>query len=295
MQFADLLPQVRCRIGESPVYDERTNTLWFCDIPACRVYGADLATLAVAAFDFPTEVGSLGLARSGRLVVALRHEVRLFDPHSGRSEIVASIEADNPETRLNDGRVGPDGAFWVGSMDEIREGPHKRPIGSLYRVSPSGAVERKITDVRVSNGLAFSQDGTKMFHSDSRGLWIDRWTFDARTGAIGDRIRIATPDEAFGRPDGGTTDIADTYWTAGVSSGRLNRLSFSGQRLATVELPVAAPTMACFGGPRLQTIFLTSLRQGLPVSELTSDRPNGGILAAETDATGFLPALFEDA
>lgn len=294
MQFADLLPQLRCEIGESPIYDERTNTLWFCDIPACRVYGVDLATLALAAHDFPSQVGSLGLAKSGRLIVALRHEVRLFDPRSGRSEIIASIEADNPETRLNDGRVGPDGAFWVGSMDEVSEGKHKRPIGSLYRVSPSGAVERKITDVRVSNGLAFSHDGTMMFHSDSRGLWIDRWNFNPRTGAIGDRTRIANPDEEFGRPDGGATDTADTYWTAGVSSGRLNRLDFSGRLLKTLELPVAAPTMACFGGPKLQSMFITSLRQGLPASELASDRPNGGILFTQTKATGFLAPLFGD-
>src|SRR5690606_21010994 len=118
-------------------------------------------------YSFPSEVGSFGLTESGRLVVALRSEVGLFDPADGSFRRLVEIEAENPGTRLNDGKVGPDGAFWVGTMDD-RDQPVKEPIGSLYRVDALGHVERKVEGLFVSNGLAFSPDGRTMFHSDSR-------------------------------------------------------------------------------------------------------------------------------
>ena len=130
-----LLADTKCRVGESPVYDERTNRLYFVDILArrssvwIRVRRADV-------LEFESEVGSLGLAASGRLVVALRHSVILFDPATGARQELCQIEAERArETRLNDGRVGPDGAFWVGSMDDRQE--RSRSARSIASTPPA--------------------------------------------------------------------------------------------------------------------------------------------------------------
>jgi sugar lactone lactonase YvrE len=251
---------VRCELGEGPVYDDRREAVWFCDILGRAVHRFELKGGASRRWSFPSEVGSLGLAESGRVVVALRDGVVLFDPESGELRELAAIERDIPETRLNDGKVGPDGAFWVGSMDDVER--EKVPIGSLYRVDGNGRVEVKVERLKVSNGLAWSPDGRIMYHSDSRGRWIDRWSFDPETGTISGRTRIAEPDDATGRPDGGATDIEGNYWSAGVSSARLNRFSPDGRLLESVPVPVAAPTMPCFAGPDLRTLFVTSLRVG---------------------------------
>ena len=128
---------------------------------------------------------------------------------------------------------------------------------------PRGKVEKKVDQIYTSNGLAWTPDGRTMIHTDSRGRWIDRWTFDPATGAISDRRRIvADIEEAAGRPDGGATDAEGCYWSAGVSAGRLNRYDLDGKLLAHYPVPVAAPTMPCFGGPDLKTLFVTSLRTG---------------------------------
>src|ERR1700754_2468149 len=134
------IADVKCGVGESPVYDETTNRIYFVDIPGCMVYEVDLQTGQRRSWRFESEVGSLGLAVTGRLVLALRDRVILFDPQSGARQELCRIEENRPETRLNDGRVGPDGAFWVGTMDDR---PRKEPIGSLYRVDSSGRVDRK--------------------------------------------------------------------------------------------------------------------------------------------------------
>ena len=173
------IADLKCRVGESPVYDERTNLLFFVDIPERRLYEMSVGDGALRSWVFDSEVCSLGLAASGRLVVALRDEVILFDRQTELRTRLATIEADTPETRLNDGKVGPDGAFWVGGMDDR---PSKEPIASLYRVDGAGNVERKVEGLIVSNGLAWTADGETMFHSDARGPWIDRWDFDRWKG-----------------------------------------------------------------------------------------------------------------
>jgi sugar lactone lactonase YvrE len=285
------IADLKCRIGESPVYDEKTGRLWFCDILSRRIHLRDLADGGMRAFEFDSEVCSLGLAASGRLVVALRDTVILFDPASGERRELCTIEADRPETRLNDGKVGPDGAFWVGSMDDR---PQKQPIGALYRVDGAGNVERKVDGLIISNGLAWTADGEVMFHADSRGPWIDRWRFDRWTGEISSRARFATPDDSVGRPDGGNCDAQGFYWSAGVSAGRLNRFSPDGTIAGWHDLPVPAPTMPCFGGADFRTLFLTSLREGRP-PELIDEAPlSGGLLAAPAPVAGFAAWRFLD-
>src|SRR5690606_19113462 len=117
--------------------DAARQWLWWCDIPAGVIHALDVANGTRQRWAFDEPVPSFGLAQQGRLVVALRNDVVLFDPASGRREIGARIEHAKPEMRLNDGKVGPDGAFWVGSMDASGDGP---PAGQLYRVGPDGSV-----------------------------------------------------------------------------------------------------------------------------------------------------------
>ncbi len=291
LEFA-CVADLHCRIGEGPVYDDRTDRLYFVDILERRIYSFAPQTGDIASWPFETEVCSLGLTVSGALVVALRHSVILFDPASGRRVDLCEIEADQgAATRLNDGRVGPDGAFWVGSMDDR---PQKQPIAALYRVDRSGKVERKVEGITISNGLAWTADGEAMFHSDTRGPWIDRWRFDRETGAMAERTRFAAPDDTIGRPDGGTCDAEGFYWSAGVSAGRLNRFAPDGSLAESFPVPVPSPTMPCFGGKDFRTLFLTNLTEGRPPEVLARAPYAGGLLAAAAPVAGFPSWRFLD-
>jgi sugar lactone lactonase YvrE len=282
------LNDVRCELGEGPVYDDRNHALYQCDIVGKAVHRFDLATGDAKRWSFPSEVGSIGLSQTGRVVVALRHAVGLFDAGDESFEEIVAIEAGfGKDTRLNDGKVGPDGAFWVGSMDD-RAVPVKEPLGTLYRVTADGKVEAKVKGLMISNGLAFSPDGRSMFHSDSRGGWLDRWDLDPATGEISNRTRIADLDEATGRPDGGATDTNGDYWSAGISAQRLNRFAPDGRLLETYPVPVGAPTMPCFGGSDLKSLFVTSLRSGR-APELLAKYPLTGITIVGTSPIAGSP------
>ena len=246
---------VRTQLGESPLWDAERGCLWFIDIPARALHRLEAATQKLDTWPMPELIGSLGLCRSGRLLVALRHSLHFFDPKTGRLERFVVFEEEPEHNRLNDGKVAPDGAFWVGSMDA--DTAQRRPSGALYRVDPSGKVERKSTGLKVSNGLAWSADGATMYHSDSSLQWIKRYRH--ANGNLSSEKVIATPDEPTGRPDGAATDVEGGYWSAGVSAGCLNRWSSEGELLERVALPLPNPTMPCFAGDDLKTVYVTSL------------------------------------
>ncbi|TKT69883.1 SMP-30/gluconolactonase/LRE family protein [Aquamicrobium sp. LC103] len=253
------LAETRCTVGECPVWDGGQNRLLWTDIPHGRIYVHDFNKDELSHWDFPERVCSFGLTDDDRLVVALTSGVYLFDVHSHALTLLVDPEPEQgekrPANRLNDGKVGPDGAFWVGSMHA------GAPTAALHRVTPDGRCERKVEGLHTSNGLAFSHDGRVMIHTDSRGGWIDRYALDPATGELSGRARIATPGEAEGRPDGGAFDLEDCYWSAGVSAGCINRYDMSGRLLERIHVPVRAPTMPCFGGPDMKTLFFTSLRR----------------------------------
>lgn len=243
-------------IGESPVWDARRSALWFVDIPACALFLFSPGTGALRRFQMPDKVTSLGLTADDRLILALRTAVYLFSPSTGKLDLFATPDVGAPVNRLNDGKVGPDRCFWVGSMHDTRPA---QPTGALFRITPDGQVFTICKDIRVSNGLAWSPDSRTMYFADSRGPYVRAYDFDPGTGAATSPRRFAELDEATGLPDGAAVDVDGNYWSAGVTAGCLNVFSPDGQLIRRIPVPMAAPTMVCFGGSDMKTLFVTGL------------------------------------
>lgn len=292
LDIRPLNADLRCALGEGPVWDAAGNRLLFADILACTITAIGLDGTVLNVWHFPSEVGSFGLCRSGRWIVALRHEVVLYDWRTRRIEPFCKPAPIPPYGRLNDGKIGPDGAFWVGSMDERVQ---REPIGRLFRIAPDGTW-REITDgLLTANGIAWTGDGRTMVHSDSGAPWIDAWDFDPATGAASNRRRIATPDaEAIGRPDGAAFDMAGRYWSAGVRKGRINRLRTDGTLVDSLPFPAIGITMPCFCGPDLRTVVWTSLRTALGAETIGANPVTGALFIMQSDAPGVPVAQFAD-
>src|SRR6476659_1688439 len=183
-------PRVECVVdarnttGESPLWSARDAALYWVDIPAGEIHRWEPTTGERRMWKLPTAVGSIGLAERGGFVAAMRSGFHLFDPETEQLTFLCHPEPEIATNRLNDGKVSPEGRFWAGTMDER---PVKEPIGSLYRLDTDHRCTRMATGVKVSNGLAWSPDGLRMYHSDSRGGAIFHHTYDPETGAIGKR------------------------------------------------------------------------------------------------------------
>jgi sugar lactone lactonase YvrE len=288
MNDFELVWDSRCGVAESPVWDAVTRRLLFCDINGKRINALSVDTGARASWDFPDVVGSFGLCRSGRLVVAQRHHVVLFDPKSGALTDLTPKIQEPPTNRLNDGKVGPDGAFWVGGMDE--NSPRQK-IAGLYRVTADGRITKEEDGYAVSNGLAWSPDGRIMYHSDSTAGVIEAWDFDPATGGRTGRRVLATLTNADGRPDGAATDADGNYWSAGPSAGCLNCFSPTGELLHKRPFPVPGPTMPCFADGGL---YVTSLREGKTAEQLAEFPTLGGLFRTDAPAAGAPVGLFAD-
>jgi sugar lactone lactonase YvrE len=278
----------RAVVGESPVWDEATGRLWWVDIRAPALHRTNPVTGATETWPLQEPVGSLGLCNSGAVLLALKSGIHRFDPLDGALDLIAAPERDRPMNRLNDGKVSPEGRFLVGSMDDR---PEKEATGALWRLDPGARACVMLADgFVVSNGLAWSPDGRTLWHSDSRACVIWTWDYDPATGVVTNRREVARPEAATGRPDGAAMDAEGGYWSAGVSAGRLNRWLPDGRLDRTIEMPVAAPTMPCFGGPGLRTMFVTSLRP--------SDRPSGPldgcVFALDAGVVGAPVRRFKD-
>lgn len=285
----ECLLDVRNATGESPTWAARESALYWVDISARRVHSLCLTDGAHHQWQMPAVIGCLGLREAGGLVVALKTGLYLFDTVTGALTLLCHPEGTLVESRYNDGRVGPDGSFWVGTMDERAD---KQPIGKLYRLGADRRWELKADGVKVSNGLAFSPDARSLYHSDSRGAAIFRYAHDPATGALGPRELFAAVEPEHGRPDGAAVDVEGCYWSCGISAGRLNRYSPDGRLIAYVELPITHPTMPCFGGSDLSTLYVTSLRDGLDPQSLAGQPQAGGLFALRPGVAGLPTPLY---
>ena len=279
----------RALTGESPVWDAPNNALWWVDITAKTVFRMDMASRAVRSWTMPAVVAAVALTDDERIAVALPDGIYLFHTETKRLDKLVDPEPERPTNRLNDAKVGPDGAYWVGSMDDR---PSKEPVGALHRVTRDGRSTRMVEGLTIANGLAWSADGRTMFLTDTRGPWIDRWDFDPSSGAISNRTRIAVLSNEDGRPDGGAADMDGGYWSAGVSAACLNRFDRNGLPTAKVPLPFKRPTMVAFGGPDMRTMFVTCQAENRPVEEFAGPYPAGGLFAARVEIPGVAVGRF---
>jgi sugar lactone lactonase YvrE len=287
-----LNPDFRTALGESPVWDAQQNRLLVADIIGCTITALSPEGVVLNVWHFPSEVGSFGLCRSGAWVVALRDRIIKYDWRARRITPLCVPGPEPAHNRFNDGKIGPDGAFWVGTMDDRTP---RAPTGSLYRVTADGGWTRICDGLYTSNGIAWTEDGRTMLHSDSGAPWIDAWDFDPVTGTASNRRRVHTPDaKRIGRPDGAAFDLAGTYWSAGVRAGRINRFADDGTLLGSDPFPCPGVTMPCFGGPDRRTLYWTSLRHPLGTEAVGAHPLLGAVFAMPAPEAGVPVPLFAD-
>ncbi|HET9977195.1 MAG TPA: SMP-30/gluconolactonase/LRE family protein [Burkholderiaceae bacterium] len=288
----DVPPSV---LGESPLWHPAEQVLYWCDIPGHSLNRFDPQSGAHARWSFETDVTCCAPLIDGGLLLALRSGLVRFDPATGeRRTLLAPPPYDPATERFNDGKADPQGRMWVGTIHEPRE-----PKAALYRFA-DGELDRMADGITVSNGLAWSPDARTMYWSDTKAHTIYALDFEASDGSIANRrvfapfpIKQAGQDLATygGRPDGAAVDAEGHYWAAMFEGKRIVRIAPDGRIVREVALPVRCPTMPCFGGPDLKTLYITTARENRPADELAREPLAGCVLQMRVDVPG-LPANF---
>ncbi|MBK6806751.1 MAG: SMP-30/gluconolactonase/LRE family protein [Betaproteobacteria bacterium] len=274
---------VKAKLGESPTWSVAEQALWFVDINAPAVHRFDPATGAHAVMPMPSSIGCMGLREQGGLVVALRDGLWLADAHGRLERKVAQAPYDPDHHRFNDGRVDPQGRFWIGTMNERRDAAS----AALYRLDADHAFHRVIDGITVSNGLAWSPDRRTMYHADTPALTVRAYDFDPASGMPSNPRTFARWERETDRPDGAAVDSAGHYWIAHFRGGRVVEIDPSGRTVREIPFPAMCPTMCAFGGPDLRTLYATSARQDRPADELERFPQSGGVFAMRVDVPGL--------
>ena len=282
-------------LGESPFWHTREQALYYVDIVGHKIQRFDPKSGELRHWEFESNVASIAPNLNGTLTVAMRDGLWLFDPASGERELAAEPPYDPKQERFNDGKCDPQGRFWVGTIYEPR-----KPANATLNRYADGALTREVGGVTVLNGLAWSPSGRTMHWSDTTTATIFAADYDPGPGTIShQRVFASFPlkadsqdlDTYGGRPDGAAMDAEGCYWASMFEGQRVIRLSPDGELLREIVLPVRCPTMPCFGGPDLKTLYITTSRENRPAAELIEQPYAGCVLAVDVDVPG-LPVNF---
>lgn len=283
-----------CRLGESPFWHPEEQQLYWCDIGARRVHRLDPVSGASRHWQFGVEPACCAPVLGGGLLLGMRDGLWFFDPQLDRRTRLAIPPYDPALQRFNDGKCDPQGRFWAGTIDDKRE-----PKAALYRWA-DGELARCAQGITTSNGLAWSPDGATLYWSDTKAHRIHAFDFDGSDGSLSrQRVHVQFPtrapgqslDDYGGRPDGAAVDVEGCYWVAMYEGQRLLRLAPDGRVVDELKLPVRCPTMPCFGGPDLKTLYISSASEGRPAAEL-AEQPLAGCVLALPVAVPGLPVNY---
>jgi len=279
------------QLGESPCWDADAQALNWIDALAGTLWRLKPGAGEAERHPLPAPVGSIAPCRSEAVVVALRHSFARYDFATRTLAHLADIPVDHPKVRFNDGKCDTAGNFLAGTMHVDRQAG-ERVEGGLYRLRPDLRVEHLADDIGFANGPCFSPDGRVLYLADS--LERTLWAYDYDPGGPLRNKRLFAKTHVFDSgPDGATVDAQGFLWTVLTRAARLARYAPDGTLERLVELPMSYPTSICFGGPRLEHMYLTTISRS---ARLEGHKAQDGGLFVITGlpAAGRLPHHFAD-
>jgi sugar lactone lactonase YvrE len=280
-------------LGEGCLWDVATRSLWWLDIARpSRIHR------------FTPETGEHRLWHSDVLLTAMARRIRggfilggedglyTFDEVTGAITSFAFPEDTKAlGNRFNDGACDPQGRLWVGTMMQ-NIGPYGEDLninadtGRLYRVGTKGKWALMEQSIGVSNGPCWSPDGKIFYFSDSRNHVTFAYDFDLIDGAISNR-RVLNDSKDHGHPDGATVDADGCLWSARWDAACVLRIDPKGRIDKIIPMPATRPTCVCFGGPKLDVMYVTSSRAHQSAETLKRYPLQGGIFCFAPGVSGF--------
>ncbi len=274
----------------APLADHGEGPVWFADARQLRfvdMLAGDIVTIdADGALVERRSVGAVAAAfrprASGGLVIAVERGFALLSS-DGELTTLPEVWSD-PTVRMNDGACDTQGRFLCGSMAYDAAGR-----GSLHRLELDGSTTTVLDGLTISNGLAFSPDGSSAVFVDSMTEQVRRYHLPADDGRWHDYDVVVEIDPAVGTPDGLCVDAEGGIWVALWNGSAAHRYAATGELTDVVELPVPQVTACALGGSDGRTLFITTSALGV---DRAAQPKAGAVFTARVTVAGapVLPA-----
>lgn len=274
----ELLYDIKATLGEGPVWDVRTQTLYWIDILNKRIYANGDVFL-----ELDETIGCLSLRKGGGLVFTKRFSFWTCESDSSNLTLLSTLTDEPTNNRFNDGKCDPRGRFLAGTMDM----GEKDPNGSLYSFDEK-SVARLLDGVTISNGLTWSPDHKTFYYIDTPTRKVRAFDYDLETGAIANAREAVHVPESFGWPDGMTSDMQGNLWVAMWGGAQVTKWDpATGQLLERIPVPAKNVSSCVFGGKNMNELYFTSARVGLDEETLKQYPLTGGVFRLETKVEGM--------
>jgi sugar lactone lactonase YvrE len=251
MAAPEPIANYHCRVGENPLWDEREGRLYWGDIESGRLFRLDHASGEHECFYRDTTlIGGFSFQDDGSLLLFEVDCIAVLTKAGTRRVVAANIDAGM--SRFNDVIADPEGRVFAGTIGKTDES------GGLYRVDLDGSVTTLWKGTGCANGMGFSPDLRRFYWTCSTTRVIYVADYDRRTGALANRRDFYRAPSDEGIPDGMTVDQSGSLWSARWGGGTLLRLSPEARLLETIRFPVSRVSSVAFGGPSLDTLYVTT-------------------------------------
>ena len=249
----DCVWAARAVLGECPVWDAQDRLLYWLDIKSSQLLAFEPSTGAKQSWHLPFQVGSIARPPlDWRLPEDLDGRVFVAGTQKGfawiavgvstvQARVIGDPEALLPGNRFNDGKFGPDGRYYAGTMDDAEE----KACGALYALNRDGAVAKLDDGYMVTNGPAFSPCGKLVYHSDSARQVIYRFSLNS-DGSLDEKSVFCRFGPKEGFPVGMTVDSKGNLWVAMWDGWRIERIAPDGRRTGVIQCAVPRMTSCTF-------------------------------------------------
>ncbi len=253
-------------VGEGPVWDVESQSLYWVDIQGGRFWNFDPTTGENELLHTGYNVAGVTRNRGGSLTVGTWEGVQLWNSDDDFKWLFQGEHEGRP-FKLNDLIVGPDGSLYGGSahLDSC----------TLFRFNTDGSVEIIDDGLDLCNGMGFSPDLSTFYSTDSPRHEIYKWDYNQSTREISNKRVFAMIPSELGIPDGMTVDAEGYVWSAIWYGGTVVRIDPDGKEERRVEFPAAQTSSAMFGGKDLNELYVTSATSGTGSTERTGWEPAG--------------------
>jgi len=282
MDMATLAVDSQCLLGESVLWCEQRERLYWVDIEGAKLWQHDPASSLTQMWTLPDRPACLALGIDGRLLIGLAKGLYFADLNAAGNDaalaptLIAQVEAGTgPDTRLNDGRADRHGNFVFGTKNE--RGDRAR-IGRFYQYSVGhGLRTLDLPQAAIPNSICFDASGNTMYFCDSIDPRILRCRYDSRSASVSSIETFVELDHPEASPDGSIVDAEDHLWNAQWGAGRVVRYAPDGSVSRCVSVPVSQPSCCALGGSGGSQLFVTSASIDMKPSDL-EDMPAAGDL-----------------
>lgn len=262
---------------EGPVWDPAKG-LYFSDVTSGGVYLLDARDRVSTVVPKRRGVGGMALHASGGLVVGGK-DISWVAADASRSHVLLDPARADDAMGFNDLTTDHAGRIYVGSLAfRIFAGEAMKP-GNLYCIDLDGSIRQVSDGILVTNGLAVSPDGKRLYHCDARRQLVRAYDV-AADGSLGHWKSFASFGE--GRvPDGMKVAIDGSVWVADAHGARVAVYGADGQHFRDIAVPLPMVTSVCFGGDDLRDLYVVTGSRGGPSEKC------GSIFRTRVDVPGL--------